>query len=53
MELIIYFVTVFPVGLLLLGLAAWYDYKHVPTVKFDVLPSVMSLFKEPKDFSRG
>jgi hypothetical protein len=33
MEIITYFLTVVPVGISMLGLAAWYDYKFVPTAE--------------------
>lgn len=44
---LIYFLTVFPVGLALLYLAAWYDHTHVPTVDLGSLPA-FTAFKDLK-----
>jgi hypothetical protein len=49
MELIIYFATVFPVGMLLLYLAIRYDHLHVPTAVTEPMPVLNKLFKELKD----
>jgi len=51
METLIYFLTVFPIGLTLLYFAIRYDYKHVPTVKMELLAPFQHLFKEAKKFT--